>query len=245
MPKLVKTYNYLHFPTNNLLGFLKLLVIIRLDSLNGFNVNMSKLKILQYGDKILRTPSKEVQKFSNKIQSLIDDLFDTMYAQNGVGLAAPQIGHNYRVFVIDTAAENEPRNPMVFVNPKIILKAGAFMSYEGCLSFPETYTNVRRYADIIVRAKDRKGRTFTVEATDGCLLARAIQHENDHLDGILFIEHARNRFVTDEELAGKGLPPIDPDYILEEEELEKMIQEQEKQHLEQIMKEQQTKKEKE
>jgi peptide deformylase len=205
---------------------------------------MAKLNILQYGNKILRTPSKEVQKFSNKIQSLVDDLLDTMYGQNGVGLAAPQIGHNYRIFVIDVAAEDEPKDPIVFINPKIIKKSGAFLSYEGCLSFPESYTNVRRYSDIIVKAKDRKGRFFTVEARKGCLLSRAIQHETDHLDGILFIDHARSRFAADEELAGKGLPPIDPDYLLEEEELERMIQEQEKLQIEQALKEDNLKKEK-
>lgn len=189
---------------------------------------MAILKVINYGNKILRVPAKEVHKVSSKIQKLIDDMLDTMYDQNGVGLAAPQVGEGYRVFVIDTAVGDEPLNPIVFVNPKIVKKSGAVKSYEGCLSFPEAYTEVRRYANVIVKAKDEKGRPFVMEVKDGTLLCRAIQHEMDHLDGILFIDHVRNRFVADEELANKGLLPIDPDYLLDEEELEKQIQELEK-----------------
>ncbi|EKE04552.1 MAG: hypothetical protein ACD_20C00051G0018 [uncultured bacterium] len=185
---------------------------------------MAIRKIIQYGDKILRAPTKEVHKISSKIQKLIDDLMDTMYSQNGVGLAAPQLGESYRVFVIDTSTGDEPLNPIVFVNPKIIKKSGAIISYEGCLSFPEAYTNVRRYTDVVIRAKDDKGRPFTIEAKDGSLLARAIQHEMDHLDGILFIDHSTNRFEANEELAKHGLPPVDPEYLLDEKELEELIQ---------------------
>lgn len=185
---------------------------------------MAILKVIRYGDKILRTPAKEVHKISSKIQKLIDDLLDTMYDQNGVGLAAPQVGESYRVFVIDTSTGDEPLNPIVFVNPKIVKKTGAVRSKEGCLSFPDAYTEVRRYSDVIVRAKDEKGRPFSIEAKDGTLLCRAIQHEMDHLDGILFIDHAINRFLANDELAAKGLNPIDPEYLLEEEELDKLIQ---------------------
>ena len=185
---------------------------------------MAIRKVVQYGDKVLRTPTKEVHKISSKIQKLIDDLMDTMYAQNGVGLAAPQVGESYRIFVIDTSTGDEPLNPIVFVNPKIIKKSGATLSYEGCLSFPEAYTNVKRYAEVIVRAKDEKGRPFTIEAKDGSLLARAIQHEMDHLDGILFIDYSMNRFETNQELANKGLPPVDPEYLLDEAELEELLQ---------------------
>lgn len=189
---------------------------------------MTVLKILTYGEKELRQPSKEVHKVSAKIQKLVKDLFNTMYAYNGVGLAAPQIGINYRVFIIDTAIEDQPPNPITFINPKIIKKWGAINSYEGCLSFPEVYTYVRRYANAIVKAKDIKGRTFTMEANDGSLLARAIQHEYDHLEGTLFVDHARNRFETDTILMEKGLPQINPDYLMEENELENQVQELEK-----------------
>jgi peptide deformylase len=188
---------------------------------------MAILKVIQYGDQTLRTPSKEVHKISAKIQKLIEDLLDTMYSQDGVGLAAPQVGENYRIFVIDTSSGDEPLNPIVFINPKIIKKTGAVNSFEGCLSFPKVFTNVRRYSDVIVRAKDKKGRPFTVEANSGSLLCRAIQHENDHLEGVLFVDHSRSRFSTDEELLKQGLNPIEPEHLLEEEALEEEIIKQE------------------
>ena len=104
---------------------------------------MSVKKVVKYGTESLRQPSKEVHKVSQKIKNLIEDLLDTMYAQNGVGLAAPQIGENYRVFVIDVSTGNEPLHPLVFINPKIIKKSGACISHEGCLSFPEAFTDVK------------------------------------------------------------------------------------------------------
>ena len=108
--------------------------------------------------------------------------------------------------------------------PKIIKKEGAINSYEGCLSFPEAYTNVRRYKSVKIKALDIKGKPFILEVTDGSLLARAIQHEFDHLEGILFIDHCRNRFETDKVLAEKGLGGVDSDYLIEEKELEEEIQ---------------------
>jgi len=190
---------------------------------------MTVLKVITYGNNILRTPSKEVHKISAKIQKLIDDMLDTMYANNGVGLAAPQVGYNYRIFVLDDSGEKEQPRPKVFINPKIIKKNGAVNSYEGCLSFPDVYINVRRCENVIIKAKDIKGRLFTLEATGGTLLARAIQHEYDHLEGNLFIDHTRNRFETEKELEEKGLPSLEPDKLLEEPELEEKIQENEAQ----------------
>jgi len=180
---------------------------------------MSIRKVLRYGEPSLREKSKEVHKVSRKISDLIRDLLDTMYAQNGVGLAAPQIGENVRVFVIDVSTNKEPLNPMVFINPKIIKKSGAVKSNEGCLSFPEAYTDVVRYKDIMVKATNEHGKQFVMEAKDGTLLARAIQHENDHLDGILFIDHCLNRFETDNILEKFKLPHLDPDRLIDEEEL--------------------------
>lgn len=188
---------------------------------------MTVLKVITYGNNILRTPSKEVHKVSAKIQKLIDDMFDTMYAYDGVGLAAPQVGFNYRVFIIDDAGEKENPKPKVFINPKIIKKNGAINSYEGCLSFPDVYTNVRRCENVVIRAKDIKGRLFTLEAECGSLLARAIQHEYDHLEGKLFIDHSRNRFETEKVLEEKGLPGIEVEKLLDEQELEEKIQENE------------------
>lgn len=184
---------------------------------------MAIKKVLKYGTPSLRQPSKDVHKVSKKIQELVKDLLDTLYSQNGVGLAAPQIGENYRVFVIDVSSGDEPLNPMVFINPKIIKKSGAFISNEGCLSFPEVYTDVRRYLNVTVKAMDRKGRFFVMEAKDGSLLVKAIQHENDHLDGILFIDHLRNRFEVEQLLAKNNLPPLELDKIIEEKDLEDEI----------------------
>ncbi len=184
---------------------------------------MAIKRVLKYGEKTLREPSKEVHKVSRKITDLVQDLLDTMYAQNGVGLAAPQIGVNYRVFVIDVSTDKEPLNPIVFINPKIIKKSGAIVSNEGCLSFPEAYTDVRRYKNVMVKAIDEKGRPFTIEATDGCLLARAIQHEFDHLNGVLFVDHCINRFETENILKKYNLPELDPERLVSEPELEKEL----------------------
>ena len=186
---------------------------------------MSVRKVLTYGDKFLREKAKDVHKVSRKIQDLVTDLLDTMYAQNGVGLAAPQIGEGYRVFVVDVSTGDEPLNPIVFINPKIIKKSGATISREGCLSFPQAFTDVRRYSDIMVKAMDRKGRSFVMEAHDGTLLARAIQHEFDHLDGILFVDHAINRFEAEEELSKNNLPSLEVDKMLDEPELAEKINE--------------------
>ena len=184
---------------------------------------MSVRKVVKYGEPSLRETAKEVHKVSKKIKELVEDMLDTMYSQNGVGLAAPQIGEEYRIFVIDVSTGNEPLNPMVFINPKIIKKSGAVISREGCLSFPEAFTDVKRYANVMVKAMDRNGRSFVLEAKDGTLLARAIQHEFDHLNGVLFIDHSINRFDAEEELKKNNLPPVEVEKIVEEPELTEQI----------------------
>ena len=184
---------------------------------------MAIRKVVKYGEASLRQPSKEVHKVSQKVKNLVQDMLDTMYAQNGVGLAAPQIGENVRIFVIDVSTGNEPLNPMVFINPKIIKKSGACISHEGCLSFPEAYTDVKRYEYVMVKALDTNGRSFVMEAKDGTLLARAIQHEFDHLDGILFIDHCINRFEAEEVLKKYNLPPLQLEKLLEEPELAEAV----------------------
>ena len=191
---------------------------------------MSILKIIEYGDPILREPSREVSKVSKKIKTLVTDLLDTMYKANGVGLAAPQVGVSLRVFVIDVSDPKGPVDPMVFINPKIIKKSGAINSYEGCLSFPQAYTDVRRYANVMVKALDINGRPFIKEAKNGELLARAIQHEFDHLDGKLFIDHCRNRFVANEVLKKYNLPPVEEDRLIDEDFLEEEILKYEREH---------------
>ncbi len=185
---------------------------------------MAVKKVLQYGEKTLREPSKEVHKVSKKITELVQDLLDTMYAKNGVGLAAPQIGINLRVFVIDVSTNDEPLKPFVFINPKIIKKSGAIVCEEGCLSFPEAYAKAKRYKYVMVKALDIHGKPFVMEAFDGSLLARAIQHENDHLDGILFIDHCASRFEMDEVLKEHNLPPLEPDKLLDEPDIDKELE---------------------
>ena len=184
---------------------------------------MAIRKVLRYGEPSLREPSKEVHKVSKKISELVHDLLETMYAKNGVGLAAPQIGVNYRVFVIDVSSNDEPLQPLVFINPKIIKKSGAIISNEGCLSFPEAYTDVKRYKNVTVKALDINGKPFVMEGKDGTLLARAMQHEFDHLDGILFIDHCVNRFEADNILKKYDLPPVDTDRLVNEPELDKEL----------------------
>ena len=177
---------------------------------------MAIKRILKYGEQPLRERSKEVTKVSKKIQDLVQDMLDTMYSANGVGLAAPQIGVNLRIFVIDVSAENEPRNPRVFINPKIIKKSGSICSQEGCLSFPEVYTEVKRAEYVMVKAIDLKGRSFVLEADEGTLLARAIQHEFDHLEGVLFVDRCTNEETTEQELAKNSLPKLQQEKLIKE-----------------------------
>ena len=184
---------------------------------------MAIRKIVKYGEATFRQPSKEVNKVSQTVKNLVQDMLDTLYSQNGVGLAAPQIGENLRIFVIDVSTGNEPLNPMVFINPKIIKKSGACLSHEGCLSFPEAYTDVKRYANVMVKALDTNGRSFVMEAKDGTLLARCIQHEFDHLDGILFVDHCLNRFEAEEVLKKFNLPPLQVEKLLDEPELTEAV----------------------
>lgn len=184
---------------------------------------MSIRKIVKYGDPILRQKSKEISKVSKKIKTLAEDMIDTMYANHGVGLAAVQVGELLRMFVIDVSDPNERYNPIVLINPKLIKKDTPVACSEGCLSFPDVFTDVRRYANVTFKALDMHGKPFVIEGKDGELLARALQHEYDHLDGIMFIDHVRNRFDADEKLAEKGLPPVQPEYLLDESEMEDVI----------------------
>lgn len=177
---------------------------------------MAIKRIVKYGEQSLREPSKEVFKVSKKIQELVHDMLETMYSANGVGLAAPQIGVNLRIFVIDVSSEKEPLNPLVFINPKIIKKSGSICTQEGCLSFPDVYSDVKRAEYVMVKATDLKGRSFVMEAKDGSLLARAIQHEFDHLEGILFIDRCADVEQTEQELAKHNLPKIQQDKLIKE-----------------------------
>ena len=146
-------------------------------------------KIVKYPDPILEQKCEPVTAFDTpELQQLVADMFETMYASKGVGLAAPQIGISERITVIDCApaTEGEP-NPIVLINPEVILKEGKQVGEEDCLSIPGFREDVSRAKKAVVRALNVKGETIEVSGED--LLARAMQHEIDHLNGILFLSH--------------------------------------------------------
>jgi peptide deformylase len=142
--------------------------------------------ILHYPDPRLREPGRRVESFSTELHSLIDDMAETMYAAPGVGLAATQVGELWQVFVVDCAADGEPSELRVFVNPEILAAEDTVTFDEGCLSFPGAREEVERAAKVRVRAQNRDGSSFELEAEG--LLAIAIQHEYDHLQGVLMID---------------------------------------------------------
>jgi len=147
---------------------------------------MAKLTILEYPDPRLRTKAAPVETVDDEIRQLIDDLFETMYAAPGVGLAATQVDVHRRVLVVDVTEDRS--RPLAFINPEISRREGAAEAEEGCLSVPGIFDRVvARSASIGVRALDRDGRPFELEA-DG-LLAVCIQHEMDHLEGKLFVDY--------------------------------------------------------
>lgn len=146
------------------------------------------LRNLRYeGDEILRKKSREINVVDDKIRTLLNDLVDTMYENDGVGLAAPQVGILKRAVVIDV----EDGNVYKMVNPKITKKSGEQVGQEGCLSVPETKGVVRRPMKVTVEYTDENGNDVTLDAEE--LLARAICHEVDHLDGILFVDRVKNK----------------------------------------------------
>ncbi len=144
------------------------------------------LEILEFPDERLRRLSEPVASFDGALKQLVDDMFETMYAAPGVGLAAAQVNVTKRLMVIDVATPEKPE-PLVFVNPEIIHTEGTIQWEEGCLSVPGFTADVTRSEAIVVRAHDVNGVLFELEA-DG-LLAVAVQHELDHLDGVLFVDH--------------------------------------------------------
>ena len=143
--------------------------------------------ILHFPDKRLRDAGKPVTDFGPALQALIDDMAETMYAAPGVGLAATQIGEALQLFVVDCAGEDEPSDFRVFINPTFLEKQGSCTWEEGCLSFPGVQEEIDRAAKVKVRAQDRHGAWFELEAEG--LLAIALQHEFDHLQGVLMIDH--------------------------------------------------------
>jgi peptide deformylase len=145
--------------------------------------------ILRYGDRSLHQRAAEVTVFDDALQRLIDDMIETMYAAPGIGLAATQVGESVRVCVIDLSVGRNAADLIVLVNPEFAEREGTQFEDEGCLSAPGFNATVVRPARVVVKALDRHGKPFTKEGTG--LLARAFQHELDHLDGVVFIDLLR------------------------------------------------------
>jgi len=168
-----------------------------------------RLSILQYGDPILRAKGKHFEKIDNRIRELAQNMIETMHAANGVGLAAPQVGESLQLTVLDVSqVEDRPSTmelngenidpqsamPLVLINPEIDLGSETEMGTEGCLSFPEITGEIERAKSVTVRAQNLDGEAIEIEATG--FLARAIQHEVDHLNGILFIDRMSSAAKT-------------------------------------------------
>jgi peptide deformylase len=145
--------------------------------------------ILKFGEAPLHGPAAEVGALTDNVLRLVDDMVETMYAAPGIGLAAPQIGVPLRIFVVDLSLGHKADDLMVFINPRFIEREGMQLEEEGCLSVPGFNATVARPARAVVKGLDRNGEERTVEGHD--LLARAFQHEMDHLDGLLFLDRVR------------------------------------------------------
>jgi peptide deformylase len=143
------------------------------------------LKIVKFPDPILSRPGEPVTEFNDELRKLIADMFETTYAEQGVGLAASQVGLSKRLTTIDLSMGKDPKQRLVLINPEIISSEGRVYENEGCLSFPEINEKVVRAAKVRIRAQDERGKWYEMDGED--LLARCFQHEIDHVDGMLFI----------------------------------------------------------
>lgn len=152
---------------------------------------MALRNIVTLGDEVLRKKCRPVGEVTERIQTLVDDMIETMHDANGVGLAAPQVGVMRRIFVVDIG-----EGPIVLINPEIIEMSGEQTGEEGCLSLPGKAGTVTRANYVKIKGLDRKGNEQVYEGTE--LLARAFQHENDHLDGILYIDKATETWEYEE-----------------------------------------------
>ena len=143
--------------------------------------------IVKFGDPVLEKPAAPITVFDGELRKLVEDMFESMYAAHGVGLAAPQIGIAKRIAVIDVTFKEDPAAQIVLINPEIIHTEGRLTSNEGCLSLPEFREKVTRPRKVTARAQNLEGKTFEVSGEE--LLARALVHETDHLNGKLYINH--------------------------------------------------------
>jgi len=164
------------------------------------------LEIHTLGDRVLRQPAKRISKVDGELRQLVREMLQTMYSADGIGLAAPQVGVNKQLIVIDCEPNNPANQPLVLVNP--IIKGASreiCVAQEGCLSIPQVYLDVKRPEAIEVAFKDENGRPRTLSASG--LLARAIQHEMDHLLGVLFVDRVENAIALTQELKKYGFSP--------------------------------------
>ena len=145
--------------------------------------------ILRYGERPLHAPAAPVAKFDDELQRLINDMIETMYAAPGIGLAAPQVGVPVRVFVVDLSVGRDPSQLIALVNPEFVQRDGTQLEEEGCLSVPGFNATVLRPSRVVITGFDREAQPQTFDGTG--LLARAFQHEMDHLDGRLFVDRLR------------------------------------------------------
>lgn len=143
-------------------------------------------EIVKYPDPVLAKRGEDVTEFGEDLKTLVEEMFESMYVAHGIGLAAPQIGLSKRLTVIDVSFKKDPDDKLVLINPEIVEREGKQFEEEGCLSLPEIREKVNRAAKVKVRAQNVEGEWFEVEGEE--LLSRALQHEIDHLDGILFID---------------------------------------------------------
>ena len=167
-----------------------------------------QLEIYKIGDQVLRQNAKRISKVDNSIRKLTKEMLQSMYAAKGIGLAAPQIGINKELLVIDVNFEDSAADPLILINPEITDYGTTLNSYEeGCLSIPGVYLNVVRPSTIKLRFRDEMGRPRKMKA-DG-LLARCIQHEMDHLNGVLFVDRVTSKEDLNKELTKEGFDEKD------------------------------------
>ena len=142
------------------------------------------LKIVKYPEPVLSQPGEPVNEFDKELRQFVADMFETMYASQGIGLAAPQVAVSKRITVIDLSQGKVPADKLVLINPEIIFREGKQYEEEGCLSFPDIREKIQRAFKVTIRAQDEYGKWFEMDGEE--LLSRAFQHEIDHLDGVLF-----------------------------------------------------------
>ncbi|MBD2079232.1 peptide deformylase [Leptolyngbya sp. FACHB-17] len=166
------------------------------------------LQMHHMGDRVLRQPAKRVAKVDDEVREIVRQMLQTMYSEDGIGLAAPQVGIHKQIIVVDIEPDKPEVPPLVLINP-VIKKSGTTTcsGQEGCLSIPGVYLDVERPEEIEVSFKDETGRMRTL-AADG-LLSRCIQHEIDHLNGVLFVDRVENKLALNQELKKRGFSAND------------------------------------